>query len=376
MKLLTINAGSSSLRLAAFAHDGRLTRLGEQHSSDNAVAGLNRIREFLRRHAVAEISCVAHRVVHGGSGLATPCRIDARIEAEIERLAPLAPLHNPAALLWIRACRELFGDSIPQIAVFDTAFFADLPTVARTYALPRTLAEKHGLRRYGFHGLAHEAMWRRWCALRPQVANGERVISLQLGAGCSVTAVRDGTAVDTSMGFSPLEGLMMATRSGDIDPGLLFYLQRVADMTPQQLEKLLNEQSGLLGVSGISGDMRTLLASPDPHARLAVDLYCYRARKYIGAYLTVLGGADAILFGGGVGEHAPMVRTKILEWLEWTGIALDTSRNEAAVGNEARINDPSSKAEIWVVPVDEAAILAEAGLAVLNESASFKEAKP
>lgn len=167
----------------------------------------------------------------------------------------------------------------------------------------------------------------------------------------------------------------MATRSGDVDPGLLLYLQRHANVTSQQLEKLLNEESGLLGVSGLSADMRVLLASSDPHARLAVDLYCYRARKYLGAFLAALGGADAILFGGGVGEHAPTVRAKILEHMEWAGIVLNTASNTAVTGTECRVNDPSSKADIWIVPVDEAALLAEAALAVLNETASDKEVK-
>lgn len=376
MTLLTVNAGSSSLRLTLFAYDEALKPLAAQRYDGNADAGPEQMSGFLRHHLVKEVKCVVHRVVHGGEALTVPCKIDAAVETEIERLAPLAPLHNPAALLWIRACRELFGDEVPQIAVFDTAFFANLPAVARTYAIPHVFAARHGVRRYGFHGLAHEAMWRRWRALRADVTNGGRAISLQLGAGCSITAMRDGEAVDTSMGFSPLEGLMMATRSGDVDPGLLLYLQRHAGVTPRELEKLLNEESGLLGVSGMSDDMRVLLASSDPRARLAVDLYCYRARKYLGAFLAVLGGADAILFGGGVGEHAPVVRAKILERLEWMGIVLDTSRNAATVGNEARISDPSGKADIWVVPVNEAAILAEAALAVLNDTASEKEAQP
>jgi acetate kinase len=294
------------------------------------------------------------------------------VEAEIERLAPLAPLHNPLALAWIRACREQLGAELPQVAVFDTGFYARLPEVARTYALPYTLMRKLIVRRYGFHGLAHEAMWRRWRALR---SADKCVISLQLGAGCSITAVCNGAPVDTSMGFSPLEGLVMATRAGDVDPGLLLYLQRAEGMTPERLEKLLNEESGLLGVSGASSDMRALLTSSDPQARLAVDLYCYRARKYIGAYLATLGGADAILFGGGVGEHAPAVRAKILDSMQWAGIVLDAARNDAAIGTEARISDLNSKVEVWVVPVDEAVILAQAAQAVLGQAAPTKEAR-
>jgi acetate kinase len=190
------------------------------------------------------------------------------------------------------------------------------------------------------------------------------VISLQLGAGCSITAIREGQAVDTSMGFSPLEGLVMATRSGDVDPGLLLFLQRAEGLTPDRMERLLNEESGLLGLSGVSGDMRALLEADDAEARLAVDVYCYRARKYIGAYLAALGGADAILFGGGVGEQAPDVRAQILAGLEGLGIVLDADANRAAIGAERCISHPGSAAGVWVIPVDEAVILAQAALAV------------
>lgn len=363
--ILTVNAGSSSLRLAAFAFEGRLERLAAQRYDANTGDEAGRIRDFIQRHAIPAVTCVAHRVVHGGETLAAPCVVDARVEAEIERLAPLAPLHNPAALAGIRACRALLGAGVPQVAVFDTAFFARLPEVAHAYALPRALSAKHGLRRYGFHGIAHQAMWRRWRALGPELADGGRVISLQLGAGCSIAAVRDGRAVDTSMGFSPLEGLVMATRAGDVDPGLLLFLQRAEGFMPERLERLLNEESGLLGLSGLSGDMRRLLESDDPAARLALEVYGYRARKYIGAYLAVLGGADAVLFGGGVGEHAAPVRERILAGLEWAGIALDADANRDAVAREARISGRKSKVEVWVIPVDEAAILAQEAAALL-----------
>jgi acetate kinase len=363
--VLTVNTGSSSVRLAAFAPDGgslSLRASGHFPGERNEPAVM--LRAFLRDHGVEAVAAVAHRVVHGGARLTAPCRIDDTVAAEIERLAPLAPLHNPRALEWIRACRALFGAETAQVAVFDTAFYAALPEVAATYALPRALCARHGIRRYGFHGIAHQAMWRRWCELRPDLRAGGRVISLQLGAGCSITAIREGQAVDTSMGFSPLEGLVMATRSGDVDPGLLLFLQHAEGLTPERMEGLLNEESGLLGLSGVSGDMRALLDADDAGARLAVDVYCYRARKYIGAYLAALGGADAILFGGGVGEHAPEVRAQILTGLDGLGIVLDADANRAAVGAERCISHPSSAAGMWVIPVDEAVILAQAALAV------------
>jgi len=362
--ILAVNAGSSSLRLTAFVHapDG-LRSLAAQHVDGNGRAE-KLLREFLYRHRITRVHAVAHRVVHGGDALVAPCVIDDRVEAEIERVAPLAPLHNPPALAGIRACRALFGADVPQVAVFDTGFYAHMPEVARTYALPRRL----GLRRYGFHGIAHQAMWRRWRARRPEIANGGRVISLQLGAGCSITAVADGMPRDTSMGFTPLEGLVMATRAVDVDPGALLYLLRDGGMTAGALDALLNEEAGLRGLAGDS-DMRALLAATEPEARLAVELYCYRARKYLGAYLAVLGGADAILFGGGVGEHAAPVRAQILTGLEWVGVRLDATANAAADTGERRISAADSRVEAWIVPVDEEAILAQEAEQVLVNGA-------
>jgi acetate kinase len=376
MTVMTVNTGSSSVRLAAFAPQGEaLSRRASEHFSGDRIDPAVMLRAFLKDHGIEEVAVVAHRIVHGGARLTAPCRIDAAVEAEIERLAPLAPLHNPRALEWIRACRALFGAEAAQVAVFDTAFYATLPEVAATYALPRALGARHGIRRYGFHGIAHEAMWRRWCELRPPSRQGGGAISLQLGAGCSITAIRDGRAVDTSMGFSPLEGLVMATRAGDVDPGVLTFLARAEGLSLERIERLLNEEAGLLGLSGMSGDMRTLLGADNEDARLAIDVYCYRARKYIGAYLAALGGAEAILFGGGVGEHAPLVRAKILAGLVWSGIVLDPVANRAAVGTEMRISNRCSEAEVWVIPVDEAAILAQAALAVLatGEAVSVQE---
>ena len=273
--VLTVNAGSSSVRFAAFAPEGEsLSRRASGHFPGEWTDPAAMLRAFLKGHGIGAVAAVAHRIVHGGARLTAPCRIDAAVEAEIERLVPLAPLHNPRALEWIRACRALLGAETTQVAVFDTAFYGSLPEVAATYALPRALCAHHGVRRYGFHGIAHQAMWRRWCELAPDLATGGRVISLQLGAGCSITAVRDGQVVDTSMGFSPLEGLVMATRPGDVDPGLLLFLQRAERLTPERMERLLNEEAGLLGLSGASGDMGALLRLSrlleDPGLRAAI----------------------------------------------------------------------------------------------------------
>jgi acetate kinase len=368
MVILTVNAGSSSARIVAFRRDHKiLERFAAVHYDNGEYIPQQLLSEFLTEFNITEVDAVAYRIVHGGESFTAPCLIDASVEAEIDCLSSLAPLHNPVALDWIRACSGILGPNVPRIAVFDTAFYASLPLVAATYALPRDLCKRYSLRRYGFHGIAHQAMWQRWRQLRPKIKEGGRVISLQLGAGCSITAINCGKPKDTSMGFSPLEGLVMATRSGDLDPGLITYLQREHGLKPDEIEHILNTASGLLGVSGESSDMRVLLDMDSVDAKLAVSLYCYRVNKYIGAYLAVLGGADAVIFGGGVGENSPLVRERILKDMKWCGIELDTRVNVAAVGCEARINMADSKIDVWVVPVDEAAILAQEAVVVLDK---------
>jgi len=361
MRLLVVNSGSSSVRLALYAFEAdALQPLNAKHCPGD-IQPEKTLREFLESEPV---DAVAHRVVHGGTSLIAPCMIDADVEAEMDRLSALAPLHNPRALAWIRVCREMFGEKITQVAVFDTGFYAALPVAARSIALPQQLVQRLGLRRYGFHGIAHQAMLRRWLHVQPGIAKGGRVISLQLGAGCSITATSSGFPQDTSMGFSPLEGLVMATRSGDIDPGLLLHLLRTEQMSVDEMDHLLNRDSGLRGMAG-ENDMRKLLASTDPEVQTALELYCYRARKYIGAYLAVLGGADAILFGGGVGEHAPAIRERILAGMEWAGIVLHRERNLAAVGSEACISRDDSPVAVWSIPVDEARQIAEESASLL-----------
>ncbi len=369
LNILTVNSGSSSLRLAAFRNSagGQLDPVAAAHEEQADGPPAEFLGRFVEQHALTNISVVAHRVVHGGAHLVASRRVDKDVEREIERLEPLAPLHNARALRWIRACRDHFGPRVPQVAVFDTAFFSQLPQVARGYALPRALTEAYQLRRYGFHGLAHRAMWRRWDEMHSARSGRGRIISLQLGSGCSVAAIRDGVALDISMGFSPLEGLVMATRCGDVDAGMLTFLQRSEALTPDQTDRILERQSGLLGVSGISGDMRVLLASNLPDARQAVDLFCYRARKYVGAYLTVLGGADGVLFSGGVGEHASPVRERILHGMEWCGIAIDPAENVQACGDR-KISADGSGVEVWVLRADESGELAREALGVMGQA--------
>lgn len=360
--VMTVNAGSSSLRVALFEGDG-LAPLATHHGEGLSAAGLD-IAAWARSRGVANPDAVVHRVVHGGIDFVYPSEIDPRVEAAIARLASLAPLHNPVALHWIRTVRDAWGPQVLQVAVFDTAFYANLPAAAARYALPDPGAGEP-LRRYGFHGIAHEAMLTAWRERNPSAGSSARTISLQLGAGCSITAALGGAPVETSMGFTPLEGLVMATRSGDVDPGVLLYLLRERGMAVADLDRLLNHESGLKGVSGLSGDMRELLTSDTPAAKLAVDVYCHRIRKYLGAYLAVLGGADAILFGGGVGEHSAAIRERVLAGLGFAGIHLDRDRNRDARDGDAPLHAQDSAVAIWVMAVDEARFLARAGLRIL-----------
>lgn len=369
IQILAVNAGSSTLKLVLFIQQAdQLTRIAGEQYSINDEDPASKVYEFVETHANGPIDAAVHRIVHGGKKLGAPCIIDDQIEQTIAILRSLAPLHNPAALKWVRASRRALGDQMPQIAVFDTAFYRDLPEVAQRYALPQRWLKKYPIRRFGFHGLAHHAMWKRWCELNP-TANGKgRIISLQLGSGCSITAVHNGKTMDTSTGFSPMEGLVMATRAGDLDSGLMLYLQEQEELTTKGMQRELNQRSGLLGLSGISGDMHTLLASSETNAQLAIDSYCYRVRKYIGAYLAVLGGADAILFGGGVGENEPVIRANILQGMQWSGIELEMVTNEMARGYEALISTAQSPVAVWVVSSDEAAIMAEQAAGLLTNS--------
>lgn len=368
MRVLTVNAGSSSVRLGLHRADGEtLADLAHWHGPVDGDPN-TALAAFLPGR---EVDAVAHRIVHGGTLGVPACVVDPSVEQAIEAAAALAPLHNPRALVWLRAARAVLPAAL-QVAVLDTGFFANLPETAWRYALPCALADQHGVRRYGFHGIAHRALWRRWCALAPQHSRGGRVITFQLGAGASAAAIAQGQPVDTSMGFTALEGLVMATRCGDLDPGALLHLQRAGGFDGDALTQLLYHDSGLQGLAG-EADMARLLARTDDAARLAVEIYGRRARKYLGAYLALLGGADGIVFGGGVGEHAAPVRAAIAGGLDWAGVALDASANAAAVGGEACISAAESRTAVWVVPVDEAAELAAQAVALLNRKGTDDE---
>jgi len=364
--VLTINAGSSSLRLAGYTVNDALELVAETGLSPAPARDADVLLDFLSQHDLGLPRLIMHRVVHGGAHLSGPCLIDAAVEAEIARLKTLAPLHNGLAIDWIEASRAAFGPDALQAASFDSGFYADMPPFAANYALPPELCKQHALRRYGFHGLAHQSLLSQWVD-RSTHQGKRRVISLQLGAGCSATASDHGRPIDTSMGFSPLEGLMMATRCGDLDPAAVIYLIEQAGFSPAELGWIFNESSGLQAVSGQSGDMKILLDSDTDAAALAIAMFCHRLQKYLGGYLAVLGGADAIIFGGGIGEHAPEIRARVLAHFEWAGIALDTAKNSSVSPDlGGPIHADNSTTEVWVIPTDEARVMAEAARNLLT----------
>ena len=369
MIVVTVNSGSTSVKLGAYelTPDAEPKRIASAHHpvghSTPSAARRPLLQEFL---AQLRPDAVAHRVVHGGTRFTRPTRIDETVLTQLGELSELAPLHNPTALSWIEAAKQVCSPDVLQVAAFDTAFFADLPRVASEYAVAPHIGTDHGVRRYGFHGLAHEAMLRRWQQRHAELSGGGRLITLQLGGGCSVAAISGGRPLDTSMGFSPLEGLVMATRCGDIDAAVVPHLQRRLARSGDEIVESLNREAGLAGLSGASGELSSLLSTEDPRARFAVDLYCYRARKYIGGYLTVLGGCDGIVFGGGVGEHVPAIRAQILTGMQWAGIELDAAANGACRGQEGRIALSKSRVCVEVIPVDEDQALTAAARAVLG----------
>jgi len=312
--------------------------------------------------SVGDIEAVGHRVVHGGELFAQSTRVDDEVVRALEELIELAPLHNPHNLRGIAAARAVLGPGVPQVAVFDTAFHHSLPETAYLYAIPYQLYRRYRVRRYGFHGTSHRYVAYRYRQLTNRTRDATKIITLHLGNGASACAIVGGQSVDTSMGFTPLEGLVMGTRSGDLDPAILDFVSAKEGLSLRDLDSLLNKQSGLLGVSGLTADMRELLAEEaengDRRARLAIDLFCYRVKKYLGAYLAAMNGADAVIFAGGIGENAPEVRRRICKGLEWLGIKIDDSRNSALVGSEGRMDAKGSRVELWVIPTDEELLIA------------------
>ncbi len=385
MKILVLNCGSSTLKFQLIqTRDcaverklarGVVDRIGGESSyefeiigeppqegkiaaSDHEAATMELISWLRSRPTLGSIEAVGHRIVHGGDKFKSAVRIDESVISILDSLCDLAPLHNPSSLSGIHAARKVLGAAVPMVAAFDTSFHQTIPERAAIYALPYELATKHNIRRYGFHGLAHQYSAIRYGELTAKAADQINIVTLHLGNGCSACAIRNGTSIDTSMGFTPLEGLVMGTRSGDLDPALVAHLARHEGI--DEVESLLNTRSGLLGVSGISSDMRELFAvyEKNPRARLAIDVFCYRARKYLGAYLAALEGADAVVFSGGIGEHIPLVRREICAGMEWCGLLLDERRNDSVIGTEGRISTDDARVGVYVIPSDEEAVIA------------------
>ena len=401
MNILVLNCGSSSVKFQLIATDldliaqnadrrlarGMIERVGgeailklqiEGGEPQRSTAPLRDIKaavDFIARWAVskesgvddiksiADIQAVGHRVVHGGERFSRSVVISDEVLRGIEDCIELAPLHNPANIKGIVAARTLFGPALPQIAVFDTAFHQTLPEYAYLYAVPYQLYRRHRLRRYGFHGTSHRYVAYRYREIHKIARDQTNIITLHLGNGCSAAAIKGGNTIDTSMGLTPLEGLVMGTRSGDVDPAIIDFIATKEGLSTSEIETLMNKQSGLLGISGLTSDMRELLAEAheqnDRRAMLAIEIFCYRARKYIGSYLAAMNGADAVIFTGGIGENSGEVRARICEGLKWLGIELDDELNRAhPSGGEELISKNGSRVAVYVIPTDEELLIA------------------
>ncbi|MFA6384882.1 MAG: acetate kinase, partial [Candidatus Omnitrophota bacterium] len=383
MKILVLNSGSSSIKYQLFEMPqgeviarGLLEKIGEEVSlfSQKSSKGDLELKKQISDHeqgvdfiigmltdprhgvlsSVDEISGIGHRVVHGGEEFTASVLVTHDVIEKIKKYADLAPLHNPPNLMGIMACKKSLPKAI-QVACFDTAFHHSLPPHAYLYALPYGLYKKFGIRRYGFHGTSHLYVTQRLAGVLNTGSDKLNLITCHLGNGCSITAVEKGMSVDTSMGFTPLEGLVMGTRCGDIDPAIIFYLSEKG-YSSGELNNLLNKKSGLLGISEISNDMRNLVEAQtrgDLRARLAIDIFCYRIRKYVGSYLAVLGSTDAIIFTGGIGENNAMVRRESLKGLQPLGIEIDPGRNDAAQRSDRLISTDASRIKVYVIPTNE-----------------------
>ena len=411
MNILVLNSGSSTLKFQIIATDpdrirqdadarllrGEVEKIGAESvvtirkgdgTQEKFIKPLRDIAaalDFVMQWAASDssgiaeirgktdIHAVGHRVVHGGEKFTQSVLITDEVLKGIEECIELAPLHNPNNINGIIAVRELLGRQTPQVAVFDTAFHHDLPEHAYLYAIPYDFYVRHRIRRYGFHGTSHRYVADRYRALRNLTRQQTNIVTLHLGNGSSAAAIRGGYSVDTSMGMTPLEGLVMGTRSGDVDPAILSFIAAKEGLSLDAVESLLNEQSGLLGISGFSNDMRVLEDQAQEHnnhrARLAIEIFCYRARKYVGAYLAVTGGADAIVFTGGIGENSSMIRARICDGLEWAGLSLDHDKNLEAARQGRMISKEGSRLQAYVIPTDEELLIARDTVRCIVEEA-------
>ncbi|KLU39180.1 MAG: acetate kinase [Peptococcaceae bacterium 1109] len=388
MKIFVLNCGSSSVKYKLYdmegervLAEGRVERVGQENATiTHQSTGKEKITKTMPilEHTVAisetlhlllhpehgvlnsldEIDAVGHRVVHGGESFSESTLIKEDTKDILDSLAELAPLHNPANVMGIRAAERLMPHT-PQVAVFDTAFHSTMPSHAYLYAIPFNLYQKHKVRRYGFHGTSHLFVTQKAAEMIGKDIKDLRIVSCHLGNGASIAAVQGGQSVDTTMGFTPLEGLMMGTRSGDIDPGAIFYLMKTYDLSLHEIDSLLNKHSGLYGIAGVS-DMRDIekkMSEGDRLAQMAFDMYEYRIRKYIGAYIAAMGGIDALVFTAGIGENTPSLRTKLCQNLSYLGIELNEELNQKR-GEPLDITTEDSKVRVFVIPTDEELVIA------------------
>lgn len=381
MKILVLNAGSSSLKYSLFAGDdsdlvdhGVIEKLGESKDRDHHFA-LKQVEASLKEKNLAanlgDCDAVAHRVVHGGEDFHQPVVVTPNVIEAIDSLAQLAPLHNPANLLPIQIIAKQYP-SLNQVTVFDTAFHQTMPDYAYRYAIPNRFYDQHQIRRYGFHGSSHEYITERFSQLIDKPSEQTCLISLHLGNGASICAIEYGESIDTSMGFTPLEGLVMGTRSGDLDPAIPLYMIRELGLTAEETDKVLNKESGLLGIAG-SNDMRSVDSNAkegDENANLAIDMFVYRINKIIGGYLAVIDDIDGIVFTGGIGENATQIREQILEnFSPRLNILVDEEKNQQlrAKGNEGIISHEDSEIDVWVIPTDEEWQIAQHAIELISE---------
>jgi acetate kinase len=401
MNVLVLNSGSSSLKFQVIDTDldtieknadrqlarGLIERIGSESLVTFRVEGKPAVRRTaaLRDHraaldyllrwlvspeasvpgisSVGDIHAVGHRCVHGGEKFARSVTIDDAVVDQIEDCIDLAPLHNPANLKGIYAARELLGQGVPQVAVFDTSFHSTMPEVSYLYAIPYPLYVRHRIRRYGFHGTSHRYVAYRYRQLTGKSLEETNIITVHLGNGCSACAILKGESINTSMGLTPLEGLVMGTRGGNIDPSVLEFLHHKEGLSFNEIDALLNKQSGLLGLSGLTNDMRELLEEERVHqdrrARLAIDIFCLRVKHYLGSYLAQMNGAEAIVFTGGIGENSYEVRARICRDMDFLGICLDEAKNQAAVGGkEGDVAADASRVRVFVIPTNEELLIA------------------
>ena len=399
MKILVLNCGSSSIKYKLFnmkskevLAQGVVEKIGlkgsflkfplpngdkvvlegeilEHHAGIEYILGVLTSPKYGCIESLDELDAVGHRVVHGGEQFNSSVLITDEVITKMEECIDLAPLHNPPNLAGIYAVKELMGD-IPQVGVFDTAFHQTMPSEAYMYGLPYSLYEKYAIRRYGFHGTSHRYVSHKGCELLGVPYEKQRIITAHIGNGGSLAAIKDGKSIDTSMGMTPVEGLLMGTRSGDLDAGIVSYIMEKENIGPQAISTLVNKHSGLLGVSGVSSDMRELraaIANGNERAKLALDIFVYRIKKYIGSYAAALGGVDILMFTGGIGENVEVVRERVCKDLEFMGIKIDIAKNQEIHGEEAIISTADSKVVVMVVPTDEEYMIASDTMEIVCE---------